>query len=89
MRPTSSYLCSQCKTQLFTNLDIQIHEPAVVADKDTKKEGRSKSRDKKAKRNGTVKLNTVEPVDDTNSSAQDYDIATIIDFNKGSKSAKH
>ena len=25
-KPTSSYLCSSCKTQLFTNLDIKIHE---------------------------------------------------------------
>ena len=29
LRPTSSYLCSSCKVQLFTNIDILIHEGAV------------------------------------------------------------
>ena len=35
--PTSAYHCSQCHFQLFTNLDINIHEPKNQEDQDDKK----------------------------------------------------
>ena len=81
IRPTSSYLCSCCKTQLFTNLDIQIHEATVTKDEN---EGRNKSKagSKAAKSSKTRTTNYTD-----REPQQDLEIATIIDF-KGTQSAK-
>lgn len=76
MRPTSSYLCTSCKTQLFTNLDILIHEQTDEL-KATKKETTAKGKSRRnSKLYGDANGNPNEE--------QDLEIATIADFGKAS-----
>ena len=79
MRPTSSYLCSHCKCQLFTNLDISLHEPGVKDDDEAKHSKSKKSRQISQVQVQSQMAKLEEP--------KDVEVATIIDF-KGSRSAK-
>jgi hypothetical protein len=67
MRPTSSYLCSHCKTQLFTNLDILIHEQ--LNKEDRVKGSKSRERKRRMSKNNTTVQKELDP-----------EVATIMDF---------
>ena len=78
MRPTSSYLCSHCKVQLFTNIDIYIHEAAAINNNDENNKDRQRSKSKSRQ-----KQNKTEQATNQNQELSDVEVATIIDF-KGS-----
>ena len=84
MKPTSSYLCSTCKCQLFTNLDIKIHESGPGHD-DANHDSRTSAKARRSNRNS---IGARKSMQITHRDAEsECEVATMIDF-KGCQSAK-
>ena len=84
-KPTSSYLCSSCKIQLFTNVDIKIHEPAIKRDDSQEGSRRRSKQPTHTNRKSNVAPKILESCEVGSDASE---VATIIDF-KGSMSAKN